>query len=155
MKTQSTIEFLVLLGGVVFLVIAITLYFYNQTTSLNKNLTNLTNSQFNIFNLNLYASKNGNYLYGSYYQTGNYTYNKATLGVEFNGISYLIPLSTTYYKSTIGSYIFDFQSTNAPLNVVNTISNENVNYIFEFMKFNSNNGNYIFVSNQTEESKAN
>ena len=155
MKYQSTLEFVMLLAGIVLVAIIITLYFYSGASSTTSKLVNLTDSQFDIFNINLYSSTSGNYIYGSYYQTGTYTYNSAMLEIGINSISYTVPISTTSYLSTTGTHVFNFKSTSISANAINELGNGNVKYIFEFIKFNYGGKNYIFVANQTELSKAN
>lgn len=155
MKNQSTLEFVVLLAGIVAVAIFVSVYFYGGASNLNTNLVNLTKSQFNVFSMNLYSSANGNYIYGSYYQTGNYTYSGATLEISVNSISYSVPIITTYYKSTMGNYLFYFNSTTAPQSLISSLENSNVPYVFEFIKFKYDNHNYMFIANQTEQSKAN
>ena len=128
-RGQSTLEFLVLLIGVVLIAIIISLYFYKGASSLNNSLVNLTNSQFNIFGINLYSSISGNYIYGYYYQTGNHTYNNATLGIIIKNDSYFIPISTTYRISTVGNYVFYFKSYNTPSNAIIALNGGNTEYM--------------------------
>lgn len=155
MKSQTTIEFVAILAGTILVATIIMIYLYGGTSKATDTLVNLTSSQFNIFSFNLYVSTSGNYIYGTYYQTGSYQYNNATFGIKINQTSYSVPIYSTNHLSTIGSYIFNFKSENAPTNLIEKLGVGNVQYTLEYIKFKYGNENYMFIANQTALSKTN
>ncbi len=151
-REQSTIEFLILISGIILIAILIGLFLYSGSSKINESLINLTRSQFEIFNFNLYISSNT--IYGTYYQNGNLTYSKATIYIEIDNQSYTIPVSTTYHNSTTGYMLFNFNSSTIPASLSSNMTG-GTPFIFEFIKFNSGGKNYIFVANQQEIVKQN
>jgi hypothetical protein len=153
MKEQSTIEFLILIAGSALIAIVIGLYIYSSTNKINTGLINLTTTQFEIFNLNVYTTSS-NTISGSYYQNGYFVYNKAIIAIKISNQSYFIPVSTTYYNSTSGYLLFNFNSSKLSTALLNNLV-PGTPFTFEYIEFNSNGKNYIFVSNQEEFLKQN
>ncbi len=154
-KNQSTIEMLILISGIVLVVLFIGMYIYNGSYKLNENIINLTKDQFNIFGFDFYYSTTGNYIYGSYYQTGSYTYGNAIIGIYANNTSYEIPVSTSHYVSTTGALIYNFNSSVVPQKLSSYLENGDVLYVLKYIQFESNGQNFIFVANQSGISKLN
>jgi len=121
MKAQSTFEFYVVLVGIVVAVISLSFFLWkNYNVNINSE-RNITVNNINILNFNLYFSPSSNTILGSFYQNGEKRFASGDLQLKLNDSVYSIPVSFSYFNSTITTYQVDFQSNVLSGNVLNSL----------------------------------
>jgi len=121
MRAQSTLEFYILVMASVLAVIGFSFFlFKNYNADINSE-RNITLNNINILNFNLYFSPSSNIILGSFYQNGGKSFTSGSLQVKLSNSIYSIPVSFSYFNSTITTYEVDFQSNTLSGDVLNSI----------------------------------
>jgi len=94
--------------------------FKNYNADINSE-RNITLNNINILNFNLYFSPSSNIILGSFYQNGGKSFTSGSLQVKLSNSIYSIPVSFSYFNSTITTYEVDFQSNTLSGDVLNSI----------------------------------
>jgi len=146
MKVQSTVEFYIILSAVVIAVISFSFFLYKNYYANMSNERNITVNNINIVNFNLYFLSSANVLIGSFYQTGGKAFSNGVLQIRLNDSAYSIPVSFTYYNSTVTTYEVDFKSTVLNTNVLKSIYTGEP-YTLAGIVFTNSSKNYIYYDN--------
>ena len=146
MKVQSTVEFYIILSAVVIAVISFSFFLYKNYYANMSNERNITVNNINIVNFNLYFLSSANVLIGSFYQTGGKAFSNGVLQIRLNDSAYSIPVSFTYYNSTVTTYEVDFKSTVLSTNVLKSIYTGEP-YTLAGIVFTNSSKNYIYYDN--------
>jgi len=121
MRAQSTLEFYILVMASVLAVIGFSFFlFKNYNADINSE-RNITLNNINILNFNLYFSPSSNIILGSFYQNGGKSFTSGSLQLKLSNSIYSIPVSFSYFNSTITTYEVDFQSNTLSGDVLNSI----------------------------------
>jgi hypothetical protein len=146
MKSQSTIEFIILLAVVVMAVIVLSFFISKNYNANISNEKNITINNINILNFNLYYSPLKNIISGSFYQSGYKKFSNGLLKLKLNNNTYSIPVSFSYYNSTIIDYKVDFISNSLNGSVLNTI-HIGEPYTLIYIIFYNSSKSYIYYDN--------
>ena len=111
-ELQTTIEFMLLSGIVVVVVLLVTVSFIFQSGKTANSLIQLVSNQFNMYNVNLYYSSSSSQIKGNYFQYGNFTYSTGILGIRLGKNFYKIPITSTFSNLTTGSIYVTINSSN-------------------------------------------
>jgi len=146
MKSQSTLEYVVLLTGIIAAVLLFFNFVYKNFNNTINNEKNITVNNMNIYSFDLYLSQTSNILKGSFYQNGGNEYKNGKIKLKISNSVYSIPISFFYYNSTLAKYGVDFESNTLSPNVLNSI------YIGEpytliAVNFQNLSNNYIYYTN--------